>query len=136
MLSELERRKPNFDEVNSVRVVLADGQRWALPKPWVEIRPVFRNGAAVDVQVSLTYGPHIDALIASVGVAETWGQMVSAVASLAAWMLCWHYDLADDDLDELLAYRVGDPVSSAWIEQVTETATGRSGPKAGSAGGD
>ena len=44
MIDEKSRRKESFDQRNSVPVVLADGQTWHLPKPWLELHPVFRDG--------------------------------------------------------------------------------------------
>jgi len=135
MLDETSKRKPNFSEPDSVRVVLADGQPWAVPKPWLEVRPVFHRSVAVSSWPAYTYSPELDRLIERVAEADGFYAEVAAVATLAAELLCWHYDLADADLDQLLAYRSGDPASLEWTGQVIEIATGRSGPKAGSAGG-
>jgi len=135
VLDEVLKRKPNFDEPNSVRVTLADGQAWAVPKPWLEIRPVFRGGKAASNYPAYTYGPELDDLLAAIAEAEGQLEQLCAVASLAADLLRSHYDLADEDLDQLLAFRRGDPASAEWVERVIEIAAGRSGPKAGRAGG-
>jgi hypothetical protein len=58
------------------------------------------------------------------------------IASLAAYMLRWHYDLSDADLDGLLAFRAADEKSLNWLQEILAIATGRSGPKVVSAGGN
>ncbi len=83
-----------------------------------------------------TYGPAIDGLIDAIGDCEVLSEQMVAVASLAAYLLQWHYELDDDDLDSLLAYRVADEESRAWFNRVMEVATGRSGPKVRRAGDD
>jgi hypothetical protein len=136
MLNELAKRKPNFDETNSVRVVLADGQSWALPKPWLELRPGFKDGKSVAAYPVFTYGPVIEALVAVISEADGFLEQISALATLGARLLQFHYELTDADLDQLLAYRRNDPASVGWSAAVMETATGRNGPKVGCAGGD
>lgn len=136
MLDEASKRKPNFDARNSAPVVLADGQSWFVPKPWLEIRPVFRSGKAVTAYPVLTCGPELDALIEAMGESDDLDGQVTAVASLAAYLLRWHYELTDDDLDQLLAFRIGDETSLDWLRETCNIATGRSGPKVWSAGGD
>jgi len=135
VLNETAKRKANFDEANSVRVVLADGQAWAVPKPWLEIRPVFRGGEVVSNYPVFTYGPGLEALLDAIARADGLSEQIAGVATLAACLLQWHYELSDLDLDQLLAFRRGDPASAHWTERVIETATGRSGPKVGRAGG-
>jgi len=134
MIDEKTRRKPNFDERNSSPVVLADGQTWHLPKPWLELRPVFRDGKPVTAYGLLTSGAELDELVEAIGEAETFRAQVVGAASLAARLLLHHYDLSDADLDELLRFRVSDPASLAWMENVIEIATGQSGPKPSGAG--
>lgn len=135
MLDEFTLRMSNFDEANSVPVVLADGQLWWFPKPWLEIRPVFQDGKADANFPVLTYGNDIDALIMVQARCETLDEQLTAVATLAAILLRWHYVLDDAELDQLLAYRVGEPASQAWFDEVMAVATGQSGPKRSRAGG-
>jgi hypothetical protein len=136
MLNEAEKRKPNFDERNSAPVVLADGQTWHVPKPWLEIRPVFRRGKAVSAYPVLTCGAELDGLVEAMSECEDLDSQVVAVASLAAHLLCWHYELTDAELDGLLCFRAADAASVNWLREIFGIATGRSGPKAYSAGGD
>jgi hypothetical protein len=136
MIDEKSRRKPNFDERNAAPVVFADGQTWYLPKPWLEIRPVFRDGRAAAAYPVPTCGTELDALIEAVAGADDRLAQVAAVATLAAELMSWHYDLSDADLDQLLAFRLANEASMNWIREVFAIATGQSGPKVYSAGGD
>ena len=135
MLDEQAKRKDNFDERNSASVVLADGQTWHLPKPWLEIRPMFRRGRAVSSYPVLTYGAELDALVEAISECEDRTGQLVGLCTLAAYLLQWHYELADGDLDGLLAFRAADPASAKWTETVIEVATGQSGPKVSRAGG-
>jgi hypothetical protein len=134
MLDERSKRKPNFDERNAAEVELADGQTWFVPKPWLEIRPVFRGGKAVRAWRVLTCGPALDALIDALSECNDLDGQVMAAASLAAHLLRWHYELTDAELDQLLAFRCTDESSLNWMREVFAIATGRSGPKVSSAG--
>jgi hypothetical protein len=136
MLDEQSKRKPNFDERNAAPVVLADGQTWWIPKPWLEVRPVFRGGRAVTAYPVLTCGPELDGLVEAMAECEDLDSQVTAVASLAAYLLCWHYELTDAELDGLLAFRCTGDDSVNWMREVAAIATGRSGPKVYRAGGD
>jgi hypothetical protein len=136
MIDEKAKRKDNFDLADSAPVVLADGQTWHVPKPWLEVRPVFRGGKPISAYRVLTYGAELDDLVEALADLDELDDQVIAVASLAAYMLRWHYDLADAELDQLLAFRCSDPASLDWMREVFAIATGRSGPKASSAGGD
>jgi hypothetical protein len=135
-MDEKAKRKPNFDARNAAPVVFADGQTWYVPKPWLEIRPIFRNGKAVDAYPVPTCGPELDGLIDAIGQADDHFAQIAAVATLAAELLRWHYDLSDAELDGLLAFRSADPASLQWVRDVIGIATGQSGPKVYSAGGD
>jgi hypothetical protein len=130
MIDETAKRRPTFDGANSAPVVLADGQTWHVPKPWLEVRPIFRGGKPVSAYRVLTCGAELDALIEAMSDADELDAQVVGVASLAAYMLRWNYDLADAELDQLLAFRCSDPESLQWMRDVFAIATGRSGPKA------
>ena len=137
MLDERSKRKANFDERNAAPVVLADGQAWWVPKPWLEIRPVLRDGKAVSAYPVLSCGADLDELVTALADSEeNLDTQVIAVASLAAHLLNWHYGLTDSELDGLLAFRAGDTASVNWLREIFAIATGQSGPKAASAGGD
>jgi hypothetical protein len=136
MIDEFDKRiYGKFDERNSVAIKLADGQDWFFPKPWLEVRPVFKDGVAVTSFRVPTSGPHLDKLIEAAGECENIDAQIVVIATLAAELLKYQYTLADHELDQLLAYRIHDPDSLRWLQEVIDVATGRSGPKVGSAGG-
>jgi hypothetical protein len=134
MLDEQAKRKPNFDQRNSVPVTLADGQSWHVPKPWLEIRPIFRGGRVANAYPVLTQGPQLDELVTAMAECEDRSSQVMAAASLAAHLLTWHYELTDPELDQLLAFRVADEDSAKWMHEIFAVATGQSGPKVSRAG--
>jgi hypothetical protein len=135
-MNELERRKPTFDEANSVGVTLGDGQKWFVPKPWLEIRPTFRGVHATGNYPVNTYSHEIDDLLEAIAGADDSLEQLSGIASLAAYLLTQQYDLEDADLDTLLCFRLNEESSTDWVRQVINVATGRSGPKRLRAGGD
>ncbi len=130
MIDEQSKRKGNFDEKNSGPVIFADGQTWHVPKPWLEVRPVFRGGRAVSAYRALTCGPELDALIDAAAESESLDVQVVAAATLGAHLLLWQYELSDEELDRLLAFRISDPASLQWMRDLFSLATGQSGPKA------
>ena len=131
MIDEKTKRRPTFDEANSAPVVLADGQTWWMPKPWLEVRPTFRGGRAVDSAPALTCGPEFDAVKKAVDDAEG-DDIITAGATLAAHMMLLNYDLADDQLGTLLVFRA----NQTWLRDACAIANGATAPKASSAGSD
>ena len=135
-MNELERRKPTFDEANSVGVTFGDGQKWFVPKPWLEIRPTFRGGRAAGNYPVNTYSHEIDDLLEAIAGTDDSLEQLSGIASLAAYLLSQQYELEDANLDTLLCFRLNDESSTDWARQVIDVATGRSGPKRLRLGGD
>ncbi len=134
MLNERAKRRETFDECNSVPVILADGQPWSVPKPWLEIRASFGSGKAQSTYPVLTYGPELDALVKAIGECHDNAALLCGAASLGAYLVSQNYDLSDEDLDQLFAFRVGAPASWDWARAVMDIATGQSGPKRGCGG--
>ena len=134
MLDEKSRRKETFDQQNSVPVVLADGQAWHLPKPWLEVHPVFRDGKVNSSYPVLTYGAELDALVKAMGECDDNSALLIGAVSLGAYLLSQNYHLSDADLDQLLVFRIGDSLSRDWAMAVMQVATGQSGPKVSSGG--
>ncbi len=134
MLDEKTRRKETFDQRNSVPVVLADGQTWYLPKPWLEVHPVFQGGKAHSSYPVLTYGPELDSLVQALGDCDDNSTLLIGAATLGAYLLSENYQLSDVELDQLFVFRVGDPLSWDWAMTVIKVATGQSGPKVSSGG--
>ena len=79
-------------------------------------------------------GAELDLLLEAIGASDDVTFNISAIATLGAELLRWHYDLGDDDLDELLVFRPADPASFDSGPTVVEIATGRCGPKSGDGG--
>lgn len=129
MLNEVAKRRPSFDEANSVRIKLADQREWAFPKPWFQLNAVFRDGKAVGTAPRITNGPELDALIDAIGEAEDTDLILSATATLGAFLLQANYDLSDADMDQLFAVRSGDPDAWNWAKAVMEVATGSGGTR-------
>ena len=136
MSDERAKRKVEFDEQNSVWITLADGGRWAFPKPWLEIHAAFRGGRAVSSYPILTYGPELDELVNAIGECRDNAALIVGAASLGAFLLRHNYDLSDEDLDRLFAVRVGDPSSWDWAKAVIDVAAGTGGPRSFRGGSD
>jgi hypothetical protein len=136
MFDERAKRNPKFDERNSTWITLADGGRWAFPKPWLEIHASFRGGRAVASHPVLTYGPELEDLVNAIDQCRDDAALLVGAASLGAYLLLRNYDLSDDDLDRLFAVRVGDPSSWEWAKAVIGLATGTSGSRSFLAGSD
>ena len=86
MLIEAEKRRDNFDLENSVGVVLADGQTWYLPKPWVVIRPTFVDGVAMNPYRFFSYSAKLDVLLDAIAAAEDLDTVICGAATLAAYV--------------------------------------------------
>ena len=136
MTDERAKRKPGFDERNSVWITLADGARWAFPKPWLEVHASFREGRAKSTYPILTYGAELDDLVNAIGECGDNAALIIGAASLGALLLRHNYDLSDSDLDRLFAVRVGDSSSWDWARLVIEVATGSSGSRSFPGGSD
>jgi hypothetical protein len=136
MTDERAKRKPGFDERNSAWITLADGARWGIPKPWLEVHASFRGGRAVSSYPVLTYGPELDELVGAIGECRDNAALIIAAASLGAYLLRHHYDLLDEELDRLFAIRVGDPSSWDWAGAIIDAATGTAGSRSFRGGSD
>jgi hypothetical protein len=136
MIDERARRKPGFDEPNSVWITLADGARWAFPKPWLEVHASFREGRAVSTYPVFTYGPELDELVDAIGECRDNAALIIGAASLGALLLRHNYDLSDGDLDRLFAVRIDDPSSWEWAQAVIDVATGSGGSRSFRGGSD
>jgi hypothetical protein len=132
-IDEASRRREEFQEA-SAPVVLADGQTWHIPKPFIAIFPSFVDGRAVNGFRHLTYGPDLDAHMGAIREEEEPIDRLLLVLTLGAYLLRRNYDLTDDELDELFVYRMDDEQSAEMVKAILDVAAGR-GKKA-SSGGD
>ena len=98
---------------------------------------MFRGGKAVTAYPVLTCGPELDELVEAMADCDDLDGQVVAVASLAAYLLRWHYDLTDAELDQLLAFRAADE-TSLELARETSSRSRRDAPaqKSSRAGGD
>jgi hypothetical protein len=118
---ESERRKPGVDLESCVAVHFGDGQLWHVPKPRLRIAPGW-DGTKCDLVYSATYGQPADALIVTAAQAEDDGVRLAAVATLAALLLRQTYDLADGELDQILALE-----EPHWMREIIMVGTGHFG---------
>lgn len=129
-IDEPSRRRATFQGA-STPIVLADGQAWCFPKPFVQLVPRIEDGKFVDSDVSTHFGPEFDAMTATLVEAES--ITASLVFPVAVFLLRWNYDLADAELSRLLVFRLDDPESTERFEAILATAQGNA-PKASAAG--
>jgi hypothetical protein len=129
MLDERSLRRPSFDESNSAPVVLADGQTWYLPKPFLRLRPVFGGRRATGFGPVTTSDPEWNELRRAIQDAAE-GEILIPIANLGAHMLARNYDVSDDQLGDLFGW----DENQTWASSVMAIANGRTGPKAGSGG--
>lgn len=129
MLDEAALRRAEFDEANSVRIPLADGQGWAFPKPFLQVHAKFSGERATGTFPVLTCGPELDELIDALAECEDNEALLKGSATLGAALLCRNYDLDDAALDRLFAIRSGDPSSWDWVRRVVDVATGQGGAR-------
>lgn len=127
MLDEKAKRKPDFNEDESVPVEFGDGQEWFLPRPTVDVFALFAGGKATR-SVQSSFGPEFDAKVAGIEKTDG-GDFFSAVAELGADLLLRNYDLTDADLSAIFRFRVGSD-QEKWMGSVLSVANGREAPKA------
>lgn len=123
MLDEPAARKPEFDQGNSVPIVLADGQAWWFPKPWLEFYPPPPGQDLIGA--IFTLGPDFEAARRAVE-AKTAGDQVVAMFALARIMLGFHYELSDADYGRLLRFRPDHGPTIAMWQAIIDVATGSS----------
>jgi hypothetical protein len=134
VIDEKSRRTDAFDLATSAAITLADGRQWFIPKPWVALFPVIRDGKCITSFSSLTCGPDLDALIADIREVDGPDQ-IHAILSLGAFLLRRQYTLSDSELETLFVW-TGDERTNEMLDTIMRTATGADPPKASSAGAD
>ena len=132
LLSELQLRRPTF-QADSVPVVMADGQPWYLPRPYVEFFPRYEEGKLVTVASETHLGPEFDRLVEAALPSDEGGVSFLAYFELTAFLLRLNYDLLDEAFGVLLRHRRNDEASVERMQAVLDVATGQA-PKAPAAG--
>jgi hypothetical protein len=130
-LIEKYRRKPDFDLEYCTPVGLADGQEWYLPRPWLEVHPIFRDGKAVNCTEMLTCG-ELDPLLKLIGEeGDDPLRQSMHVLTLGALLLQRNYDVEDAELSRLFILRPGDSDSDRMITSIIDVATGNTASSLG-----
>ena len=124
MVIEPSKRRETIDLENSEPIVMADGQTWWLPKPLLILTPVFENGKPVNHWNCFRYGTELDQVLEMIPAAQDNAQAVVITIGLAAKLLLHNYDLTDEELSQVLFYRIGDPDSDRILRDVIDVATG------------
>ena len=128
-MNEVEKRKPEFSP-DSVPIVLADGQPWYFPKPWVVIFPIVKDGKVVSTAGRTMFGEEFDQLMDRIDSSD--GSLES-IFGVAVNLLSRNYTLTDADYGTLLRFNQDDPASLEMLRDVLSVARGL-GPKALTAG--
>lgn len=120
MLDERALRRTEFTE--GVRIVLADGQGWTFPRPWLRLYPVRAQDGRLTVGGGLGFGATHDELIdrlVDCDPDDTAGR-IALQFEMAAVLLSRNYELSDRDLRELLVIDLGDPDCEPRWQQINE----------------
>lgn len=122
MIDETTRRLPEWSE-HSVWITLADGNQYAFPKPWLEIRGHFSAGKPTGLSARTTFGPELDEGVELIHQAESNHDLIIATLTLGAFLLRLQYDLSDEELQDLLAFRFADEnLTEQSLDMVREIA--------------
>ena len=128
-LDEAALRRPDFRGGEPIEL---DGQAWIFPKPCVIYRPKF-GAPRIGSRPTTDLGPEFDEAIAELddlgrerrqddpGSGRTF---IDALMNIGAVMLRINYDLTDDQLGDLLAYRPDDESSQDTWLAITDVARG------------
>lgn len=138
---EAARRRPGIDAAGSVPVRLADGNEWLVPRPRIDLVPVFKDGILADVGRRYSFGEAFyrkQAALADAAGGPA-GPYLLAAFDLAIDLLGRNYDLDESDYQALIPYRDSDPASVAMWRAIVAVASGDGppagdGPKAGDSG--
>jgi hypothetical protein len=123
-LIEQYRRKPDFDAENCTPIVLADGQEWYFPRPWLAVMPIIRDKEAVADVKYVTFGDNLDPLIEAIATEDDPLLQIRHVVTLAIFLLGRNYDLESDEYPRLLTYRFGDPSSDEMLKAIIDVTMG------------
>lgn len=120
-LNETELRKPEWAE--GEWIVLADGQKWSIPKPTIRVRPRF-DGAQVDLSATTTFGAAFDSMVEEIDNAESGADRIRALYRLAIALLERNYNLQPDDYGNLLEFTIGDEQGEGMLGDIYNVAVG------------
>lgn len=125
MIIEAQKRKSMFDLTSSVPVKFSDGQTWYLPRPALKLRPIFKDRKVIDTK-TVCADPELLPLRDAVAGATDDMAIFNAMVDLALHLLKQNYELADDELDDLFTFELGQADNAeSWISGVMDVAHGR-----------
>jgi hypothetical protein len=105
VLDEKALRRPGFRD--DVRVRLADGQEWALPKPRVKMGLMAGGDGGESVRFHVDFGTEYNRQLSEFYEATGLAYYL-ATLKLAAILMRANYAIADDDLYSLLVFDFSD----------------------------
>jgi hypothetical protein len=123
VLDEKSLRRPEF-AVDSVAVRMADGQDWYLPKPWVALAPVVKDGRVVSLGSRTMFGPEFDTLIDAVDQADDGLDVIKSMFGIGVYLLSRNYEIPDESFGELLQFRRGEESENNLLQAIMEVARG------------
>ena len=129
LIDEPSRIRFGVEIADCEPIILADGQAWLFPKPFVDFTPRYEDGRAV-VVVESEYEPHLAAYADAVTV----GDVMRVKFELARTMLLKVYDLTDAEIARLLKTHDGSEEDEARWLSILGVAMG-AGPKPSPGGG-
>ena len=137
MIDEKSKRKDNFDEANSVPIVLADGQAWHFEKPWVRLKPLkrrvkFAGGKMSSLRLE-TDDPDFDRLRSALF--DSSESFYGPLCDMAAFLLLRQYNLTDEELSDLIVFEEATENGNPWIAELIGVVAGTS-PKPSGDGSD
>ena len=122
-LDEKALRKPGFSE--GVKLTLADGQEWVLPKPRLRFKPRIVNGK-VEIGGGSSFGPEFDDkfdILFGIVDAEP-AERLRIKFEVAVELLATNYDLKPGDFARLIVLEPGDPESEQRWDQLCDAIMG------------
>jgi hypothetical protein len=122
-LDEKSLRTPGFTE--GVKVTLADGQEWTLPKPRIRFKPRIVDGR-VEIGGGPSFGPEFDDkldILFGITQADP-AERLRVKFEVAVRLLATNYNLEPDNFAELIELEPGDPVSDERWEQLCNAIMG------------
>jgi len=129
MIDEMAARRPDFRP--DVKVRLADGQDWFLPRPMVTFTLSFAADDGPGFKRSdLGFGPDYMDLLQRFYDSDG-AEQLNAAARMVCRVVRLNYDLDDETLATLLVYRPSDESNLAMWSELVDIATGNPSPKGG-----
>ncbi len=122
-LDEKALRKPTF--VEGVRLRLADGQDWIVPKPRFRFFPRFDTEGNVSIGSKLSFGDDLDYILDEDGNENADpSEGLKRRFSVMAKLLTCNYNLGPADLGKLLELNRFDPESAAVWDPIDRLLAG------------